>query len=283
MREPLEEYLERFEDCRDAFDTLLETTVDLTELSDRAMDILSNVRLTDALRYLAGPPVSLDDLRTLVGSSISLARLRADPSLAQKITDTVLLGLDRRRFPWMSPNGPRTATETERAAAVLASAALLASRQAETARRNDGKKEQEDRVKAALREAGFEEVSPREVTNIDHAPAAGQFCGECQFGSRKADVLVRLWDGRVMPIECKVSNSSTNSIKRLNNDAAVKATTWIQEFGTRSAVPSALLSGVFKIRNLEDAQSRGLTLFWAHDLASLLAWIESTRPPTQRT
>lgn len=278
MREPLEEYLERFEDCQDAFDTLLEQTVDLTQLSDRAMEILTDERLTEALRYLAGPPVSLDDLRTLVGSSISLSRLRADPTLAQNIIDTVLLGLDRRRFPWMTPETPRTATDAERAAAVLASAALLATRQAETARRNDGKTEQETRVKSALRAAGFVEVATRSVSNLDQAPRAGEFCGECQFGSRKADILVRLWDGRVMPIECKVSNSSTNSIKRLNNDAAVKADTWSREFGTRSAVPTAVLSGVFKINNLEDAQTRGLTLFWAHDLSALLNWINSTRP-----
>ena len=43
------------------------------------------------------------------------------------------------------------------------------------------------------------------------------------LGTRKADVLVGLHDRRLMPIEAKVSNSFTNSIKRLNNDAAVKA------------------------------------------------------------
>lgn len=278
MTEPLEEYLERFENCRDAFDELLEQTVDLTELGDHAVSILTDKRLCDALRYLAGPPISLDDLKTLVESSISLARLNADPTLAQRVIDVVLLGLDRRRFPWMTPNEQRPATDAERAAAVLASAALLATRQVMTARANEGKTEQEDRVKQALRDAGFTEVATRNVLSIDDAPAAGEFCAECLFGTRKADILVRLWDGRVMPIECKVSNSSTNSIKRLNNDAAVKANTWIQEFGTRSVVPSAMLSGVFKLANLEDAQARGLTIFWAHDLDAMLAWINSTRP-----
>ena len=50
-------------------------------------------------------------------------------------------------------------------------------------------------------------------------------------GSRRSDVPIRLWDGRLMPTECKVSNSSTNSYKRINNDAAVKAVVWRQEFG----------------------------------------------------
>ena len=80
-----------------------------------------------------------------------------------------------------------------------------------------------------------------------------------------------------MPIECKVSNSSTNSIKRLNNDAAVKAVSWTQSLGMANVVPTAVLSGVYKLRNLIDAQAKGLTLFWAHDLAELQRWMESTR------
>ena len=80
-----------------------------------------------------------------------------------------------------------------------------------------------------------------------------------------------------MPIECKVSNSSTNSVKRLNNDAEVNASIWQREFGTRQIVPVAVLSGVFKVHNLEQAQTGGLTLFWAHKLDDMRAFIESTR------
>ena len=39
-----------------------------------------------------------------------------------------------------------------------------------------------------------------------------------------------------------------------------------------------MLAGVFKRNNLEQAQDRGLTLFWSHDLDELVAFIESTRP-----
>ena len=45
--------------------------------------------------------------------------------------------------------------------------------------------------------------------------------------------MIGLWDGRKMPLECTVSNSELNSIKRLNNDAAVKAVEWVKEFGAR--------------------------------------------------
>lgn len=33
-----------------------------------------------------------------------------------------------------------------------------------------------------------------------------------------------------------------------------------------------------RLDNLEEAQSRGLTLFWAHDLKPLIDWVDSTRP-----
>ncbi len=79
-----------------------------------------------------------------------------------------------------------------------------------------------------------------------------------------------------MAIECKVSNSAVNSVKRLNNDAAAKAEAWLKDFGTVQVVPAAVLSGVYKLHNLIDAQTRGLALFWAHDLGALTRWIALT-------
>jgi hypothetical protein len=118
---------------------------------------------------------------------------------------------------------------------------------------------------------------PGTFNTIVKGPQVKQFCAECKLGERKADVVVRLHDTRLMAIECKVSNSATNSVKRLNNDAAVKAEYWIKLFGTAQVVPAAALAGVFKVLNLEQAQARGLSLFWSHDLDKLGAFIESTR------
>ena len=76
-----------------------------------------------------------------------------------------------------------------------------------------------------------------------------------------------------MAIECKVSNSSTNSVKRLNREAAGKAEKWIYEFGVRNVVPVAILSGVYKLHNIKSAQERGLTVL-GHDLTQILDWID---------
>ena len=276
LQEPLEAYLEAFDERFAVFSDLIERSVDLTQLSDHAINILTDPDAFEALRYLAGPPISLDDLKVVADvPSLSAKKLEADPALAQRLINTVLMGLDRHRFPWV--NEQREPTESERSAAVLASAALLASQRVQTARRSQSKNEQEDRVEAVLSENNFDKVQARTVNTSVDAPSAGQFCRESMLGSRKADVLVGLWDTRLMPIECKVSNSATNSIKRLNNDAAQKAVTWRQEFGEANIVPTAVLSGVYKLKNLVSAQNRELTIFWAHDLGKLTEWIASTQ------
>jgi len=80
-----------------------------------------------------------------------------------------------------------------------------------------------------------------------------------------------------MPIECKVSNSALNSLKRLNNDAAVKAVGWKLAFGESQVVPVAVLGGVYDLANLLDAQEKGLNLIWAHDLRALTNFVKATK------
>jgi hypothetical protein len=275
MEEPLEQYIANFDEYQGVVETLLESTVDLSDLNTSLVEVLTAPKLLEAFRYLAGPPISDDDLMVLAEAVLSRQRIQRDPEMAARIRQVVLSGLDRRRFPWVIEG--REPTETERQAAIIASAALIATRRVETSRRNEGKRGQEAAVHEALRALGFTQVNSRRVSVLADAPSPGEFCPESHLGGRKADVLVGLWDRRVMPIECKVSNSATNSVKRLNNDAAVKAETWRTDFGQNQVVPSAVLGGVFKIHNLEDAQRRGLSLFWEHDLAPLTQWIAQTR------
>ncbi|MBI5480834.1 MAG: XamI family restriction endonuclease [Deltaproteobacteria bacterium] len=281
MREPLEKYLEAFDLRQGHVEDLLEKLIDMTDVAslddDVIVEVLSDESLLQAFRYLAGPPVSADDLRVLADApSLTPKALKQHPAMARTVFETVLQGLDRRRFPWVTEK--REPSEAERQAAVVASTALMATQRLATDRRNEGKEAQEQAVFRSLRQIGFRRVAARGIATLDDAPEPGEFCPESMLGGRKADVVVRLHDRRVLAIECKVSNSSTNSIKRLNNDAAVKAVAWIEEFGTRQLRPAAVLSGVFKLRNLVDAQQRGLTLWWAHRLSKLTDWIAQARP-----
>ena len=232
--------------------------------------------LGEALRYLAGPPISDDDLQVIADvGSLAPGVLKKDPEALRKVFGVIERVIDPHRFPWMESGAAPTAHQKD--AALLASSVLLAAQRMATGRRMDGKDSQETRVKEYLRTIGFTEVRPEAIHTIVKGPQALQFCAECQLGERKADVVVRLHDTRLMALECKVSNSSTNSVKRVNNDAAVKAEYWLKVFGTSQVVPAAVLSGVFKVMNLAQAQERGLALFWSHDLDKLGAFIETTR------
>ena len=277
LEEPSGDYLNAFDEYLGQIEKFLASTSNLWEINDEtALNVLSDPRLLDVFRYLAGPPISIDDLKVLAdASSLARSKLKENPDLMKRLFSVVMKVLDIRRFVWIAEE--REPTEAERSAAVLASAALMAASRAQTRRRNIGKDKQEKQLKEALTELGLTEVSSRKISTISNAPASGEFCGESVLGNRKGDVIVRLWDDRVMPIECKVSNSSTNSVKRLNNDAAVKAVSWKTDFGLLQVVPSVVLSGVYKLHNLRDAQDRGLTLFWAHDLAQLTDWISKTK------
>lgn len=276
LEEPLEDYLEAFDQYQGNVEDLFETTIDLTDLDETAIQFLTDMKLFKVFRYLGGPPIADDDLRTVAEvQSSNASRLRNDPEAVKRIIEVVRTGMDQRRFPWVRED--REPTEAEKKAAIVASAAIMATERVRTDRRTKGRQAQEGMVSGVLASVGLVEVAKRKVMTLTDSPAPGQFCGECYLGNRKADFLVRLWDQRIMPIECKVSNSSTNSVKRLNNDAAAKAEAWKRDFGKLQVVPSVVLSGVYKLHNLEDAQNRGLALFWAHDLKPLTDWIETTR------
>jgi len=252
LREEPGAYTEAFDAYQANVEYLLEATTDLAAWEDTALSILTDKELFSAFRYLMGPPISTDDLKTIADTnSLNRKHLLHEPELVERIVRIVLDAIDRRRFPWVSER--LDATESDRVAAVIATAALMATRRIETQRRNDAKTEQENRVDGALSGAGFNGVKRRRVKTFTDAPSPGTFCAESSLGKRKADFIVGLWDRRVMAIECKVSNSATNSVKRLNNDAAAKAKAWRDAFGQDQVVPTAVLSGVYKLHNLQDA------------------------------
>ena len=136
IQEPLEDYLEAFDELQGVVEDLLETTIDLSTLNEAAVEVLTQPALLEAFRYLSGPPISEDDLKTLSEAVLTPSRLRNNPEMLRRVVDVVRAGLDRRRFPWVAEN--REPTEAERNAAVLASAALIATSRVGTARRSLG-------------------------------------------------------------------------------------------------------------------------------------------------
>jgi len=277
LQESLEGYALAVDEQREVVAEFLRATADLRRADEESLvEILTDKRHLRAFRYLSGPPISEDDLKTLAeAQSLAPSRLQAEPEALARVVKVVLGCIDRRRFPWIAEG--REPSGAERDAAVLASACLMACQRAQTDRRKLGRERLEGATRQCLAAAGFQRAPGRNIALLSDAPGVGEFCGECSCAGRRADFVVGLWDGRHMLIECKDSNSLVNSIKRLNNDTAAKAVFWIRTFGERAVVPAAVISGVFYLGSLERAQRDGLTLWWGHDMDRLVEWLRSVR------
>lgn len=278
LKESLNQYSEFFERFSGVFRELVERLPALARAEDSAdtlVEILGAGDARTALRYLAAPPVSDDDLKTLAKTKLSATALRSSPQNARRVADLVLRLVDPHRFPWIAEGRAPSGDEVERA--VVASAALVAAQKVSTARRAASKL-QEEAVKDVLRSCGFVEDDSRpDIETLVDAPAPNHFRGECKLGRTKADIVVRLPDQRVLAIECKVSNSAVNSFKRVNHEAVGKALSWRSDFGRRQIVAAAVLSGVFNPGNLSTAQDEGLVLFWSFRLDDLVSFLNGDR------
>jgi hypothetical protein len=256
--------------------------------------ILLDEGLFDALRYVAGPPVSEDDLGVLVTKDVkgfNKANLKNDDALSIAVIKLICKLSDPFRFPWIAAG--RNANRGELRTAIAATATMHASQALQTERRGHGKIV-ERRLELRLEELGFMKVSGQtaakagqspadgtpafppkgRVAQPSHHPAYPYFYGECVVYGRKVDMFIALATGRMIALEAKDSSSALNSTKRLLNDTAAKAKHYSMEAG-KNIISVALLSGVFKLSDLRTAQNAGLYLVWSHDIDGFIEWVKS--------
>lgn len=259
-------FAEMFERVRPLVSDLLERTDYGRDLGP--VPLLENPALGWPLRYLTGPPISDDDLMVLIGGGrLSLTRPNADR--AEAAADAVRLLLDPVRFPWVAEE--REPTEAEKYAALVGTALLMATERLRTERRGSESVAQEAAVADALEAAGYQRVElgkGAEISFVDDL-ARGTFTRETRVYGDKCDVPVRLHDGRLLLLECKVSNSGKNSWKRLEREVGGKYDRWRAGLGAKSCVVGAVLAGVFDLATLVKAQKPGLGIFWQHRLDHL--------------
>jgi hypothetical protein len=269
LSEPTRKYEELLSESIRQVKELFRLSSDLTALDGQLF--ADNPSLLDAVRFVAGPPISQDDLRTLTG--IKPPRSSITEEDGKEVAKIALRTLDRMRFPWIAEGRP--ARRSERQTAVRWTAGVWAIELIRTWRRGDASKAQETAVAELLGSVGYERIAIKPPRNIgpgdfDRFPR-GTYTGEIRLDGRKCDVPVRLRDGRILAIECKVSNSEVNSIKRLVREIGGKADAWKNSFGA-GVVTVAVLSGVFGLTTLLEAQrSHGVHIVWEHDLAPLRA------------
>jgi Holliday junction resolvase len=229
-------------------------------------------------RYLGAPPISTDDLETLAEARLGAAAFDKGGEAANRLLDVMRAIVDPRRFPWLDER--RTATESERRAARLATAVLVASQRVQTLRRGDEKAAVEGAVKGLLIGMGWRPAEQRPVQGVQRlltdSPPSRSFLTQCNLGADNADLIVRLDDDRLLAIECKGSNSEINSRKRLNKEAVQNARAWTGHFGSQ-IVAAVALQGVFKARYLEEAQDTPMAIYWSHRLEDLKEFVAKAR------
>lgn len=264
-------YLATFAETETVVRRLFDVTSDLQEFTGKVFQ--ENADLVESARYLAGPPVSADDLATLVEGQPR--RKSLEPELAMRVADVLRSVWDPIRFPWIEAG--RKPTKQEREAAIKWTASIWAVERIRTRRRTESSKRQEAAVAESLQAAKFEQV-PRlgRMDTLDEL-ARGTFTRETTLAGAKCDVPVRLHDGRLLAIECKVSNSAVNSVKRLTRETGGKARAWKNAFGLQ-VVTGAVLAGVFTLGNLMDAQENyEISIFWEHDLGPLKSFVRRAK------
>ena len=156
LREPLELYSRFFKLFAPIVAGMIDRLPGLTSAqaaAEAVAEIIADDDWRTAFRYLAAPPISEDDLKTLAETNLSAMALRSDEEQARRVRETVLQVIDPHRFPWLADG--RSPGEAERLQAIVSSAALIATRKVETARRSAAKNEQEEAVRAVLRQAGL--------------------------------------------------------------------------------------------------------------------------------
>jgi len=256
------EYARHFQACRGLVQSLFDTTRDLRDFNPEKME---SAQLLNAARFLSVPPWSEDDLATVSGTDVT-KRKTVPRAVLESAVRVLQVGWDRDRFPWISAD--REPSPQERDIAVRWTASIWAIERLRTERRLESSKEQQAAVESLLSKIGYSKDPAKEI-KWPHSLSVGKFAAGAILADHQCDVAVRLPDERLVAIECKVSNSSLNSIKRLINDAGVKARDWRARFGD-AVVPAVVLSGVYKLINLQRAQREfGMSIFWDHDLEAL--------------
>jgi len=251
-----------------------------TPPADLLASICADPAKYTALRYLLAPPVSEDDLETLLDAKVSPTAVKKSSKLAVDLADLIRIGIDVKRFPWLKSGAKPSASAIK--AAKLATTVAAAIQRVQTKRRGDEKEQLEGAVQKLLTgELGFVRIPPPKgaitIGNFrESAPKAGQFMRSATLGSDNGDFVIGLWNNTLLAIECKSSNSEINSRKRLNKEVVKNARSWTSDFG-KIVVPAAALRGVFKPQYVQSAQETPVVIFWGHRLSDLAAFIKAAK------
>jgi hypothetical protein len=250
--------------------SVLEATRDLSAIDDALLASGSHAR---ALRFLLGPPMSQDQF-VLACPEWSKSSEKTGRPLGPEAS----IAFARAFELWKDPERAALLGDpVTRQRAIDATAILIANNTFATRKRMRLAKAQEDAAAAVLEKLGFRQIAPG-LVDSPGAVADGEYARATQFvtadgSSQEVDLAVGLKGGRILALECKVSNDRTNSIKRVN-DVIKKAAGWQTQWG-RFVITGALLQGVFSVKEPRRLIDNRIRIFWSHRLELFRSWILS--------
>lgn len=228
------------------------------------------------LRQMLAPPLSQDQFAIVCPAYNKGLENKDRPVPAAKadiVAEAFLAMRDIRLLPWLSENRHPTAEELQHV--VTAVTPLLASQLHLTAKRTASSAVQEEAVVDLLNAKNWERL-PSRLVDRGAILAAGQFMKKTKFATttrpQEVDIACGLGATMVLAMECKVSNDTTNSVKRIN-DVLKKATAWRDHWGS-FVRPAALLQGTIGFKDVQRLIHAGVTVFWSHDLPRFERWID---------
>lgn len=262
-------------------DDLLATSNDLRDLKGA---VLERREFLEMARYLAVPPISLDDLDSLTDSCfkdwVKQTTDRGRRPAGRAFTAAAVLiseRLDTARAPWLAEK--REPTAEERQAYAMGVASIPATSKLTTKRRGERSGGQEELTREAIAAAGYVGIKlPGILANPAEEMNPGTFAQKSRIlAGTNMDVPVRLKDEHAtgqlfLAIECKVSNSSVNSRKRLL-EVNGKRRKWDSAGLPHKFRTAAILAGVFDVTRLIEVQDDGVQIFWEHRLEDLTAFL----------
>jgi hypothetical protein len=255
-----------------ASDNLVTLTTD-SDFFNRGTKKAAKV-LLDPARFMTIPQLSEDNLDVLGEDG--------------KLAEIVVEFINPERFPWVQAKRKPTQAEVE--SAVEATAELMAIQRVATAKRTAESKRQEEATRMALLKAGLTYIARKEVQkrakdapsydkdkgiqnhNVRDLLGLGEFTSEFKVAGAKSDLPVLLPTGFFLPLECKVSGSGVNSIKRLIRETNGKRQSWRSESG-QQPYTGAVIAGVFEMTTLRTAQAENLLVFWEQELDALCEFV----------
>ncbi len=180
---------------------------------------------------------------------------------------------DKARFPWLDARPRPVQTRPRRG---------CARRHCDALGRPSAWRPSDGPSRAPARRRRSRRSSPRPVTlrstltvNAPDDLDRGTFCAESEVAGTKADISIRPHNGRLLD-RVQGLRLAVNSVKRFNQRSETRPAPGLVRL-ERSSTPWRARPGVFRLKNLVDAQEKHIAIVWERDLGPLGDFLAAAR------